>query len=137
MLLYGFTAPFVLTGLDEQLRLLGPLTREERVAVITVLSCIIMLVLQPLHGIDSAWIMLVGFAILVISGVLNRKTISTGIDWTFLLFLGVVFSFAYQSPTYLTAYYSSERKVFSHRQGQKVVLAYGLALLLLVLLCVS
>lgn len=214
--------PIAADVLDEQLRLLGPLTREERIAVITVLSCIIMLVLQPLHGIDSAWIMLVGFAVLVISGVLDRKTISTGIDWTFLLFLGVAFSFsaaanelglvealssflgqhmgifvtspffflaavivlsfivtlivrddpavillvtallpladqagvhpwilvfvvllstdpfffAYQSPTYLTAYYSSEGKAFSHRQGQKVALAYGLAVLLLALLCV-
>jgi CRP-like cAMP-binding protein/di/tricarboxylate transporter len=214
--------PIAADVLDEQLRLLGPLTREERIAVVTVLSCIIMLVLQPLHGIDSAWIMLIGFAVLVISGVLDRKTISTGIDWTFLLFLGVAFSFsaaanelglvealssflgqhmgvfvtspvfflvavivlsfivtlivrddpavillvtallpladqagvhpwilvfvvllstdpfffAYQSPTYLTAYYSSEGKAFSHRQGQKVAFAYGLAVLLLALLCV-
>ncbi|CAN7183831.1 SLC13 family permease [Paenibacillus sp. LjRoot56] len=214
--------PIAADVLDQQLRLLGPLTREERIAVITVLSCIIMLVLQPLHGIDSAWIMLIGFAVLVISGVLDRKTISTGIDWTFLLFLGVAFSFsaaanelglvealssflgqhmgvfvtspffflaavivlsfivtlivrddpavillvtallpladqagvhpwilvfvvllstdpfffAYQSPTYLTAYYSSEGKAFSHRQGQKVAFAYGLAVLLLALLCV-
>lgn len=214
--------PIAADVLDEQLRLLGPLTCEERIAVVTVLSCIIMLVLQPLHGIDSAWIMLIGFAVLVISGVLDRKTISTGIDWTFLLFLGVAFSFsaaanelglvealssflgqhmgvfvtspffflaavivlsfivtlivrddpavillvtallpladqagvhpwilvfvvllstdpfffAYQSPTYLTAYYSSEGKAFSHRQGQKVAFAYGLAVLLLALLCV-
>ncbi|KRF02407.1 hypothetical protein ASG89_24345 [Paenibacillus sp. Soil766] len=214
--------PIAADVLDEQLRLLGPLTREERIAVVTVLSCILMLVLQPLHGIDSAWIMLIGFAVLVISGVLDRKTISTGIDWTFLLFLGVAFSFsaaanelglvealssflgqhmgvfvtspffflaavivlsfivtlivrddpavillvtallplaeqagvhpwilvfvvllstdpfffAYQSPTYLTAYYSSEGKAFSHRQGQKVAFAYGIAVLLLALLCV-
>ncbi|CAN7756171.1 SLC13 family permease [Paenibacillus sp. LjRoot153] len=214
--------PIAADVLDEQLRLLGPLTREERIAVVTVLSCIIMLVLQPLHGIDSAWVMLIGFAVLVISGVLDRKTISTGIDWTFLLFLGVAFSFsaaanelglvealssflgqhmgvfvtspffflaavillsfivtlivrddpavillvtallpladqagvhpwilvfvvllstdpfffAYQSPTYLTAYYSSEGKAFSHRQGQKVAFSYGLAVLLLALLCV-
>ncbi|WP_187274227.1 SLC13 family permease [Paenibacillus sp. N3.4] len=208
--------------LNEQLRLLGPLSREERIAVSTVLGCIIMMVLQPLHGIDSAWIMLVGFAVLVISGVLDRPTMASGIDWTFLLFLGVAFSFsaatnelglvealsaflgehmgifisspyyflaavivlsfvvtlivrddpavillvtallplaqkvgihpwilvfvvllstdpfffAYQSPTYLTAYYSSEGKSFSHRQGQKIALGYGLAVLLLAIVCV-
>ncbi|MDD9270710.1 SLC13 family permease [Paenibacillus sp. GCM10023248] len=208
--------------LDEQLRLLGPLSREERIALCTVLGSIAALVLQPLHGVDSAWVMLIGFAVLVISGVLDRRTISTGIDWTFLLFLGVAFSFstaaselglvealsaflgghmgvfvsspiyflpaaivlsfavtlivrddpavillvtallplaeqagvhpwilvfvvllstdpfffAYQSPTYLTAYYSSEGKAFSHRQGQIIALGYAAAVLLLAILCI-
>ncbi|USG66864.1 SLC13 family permease [Brevibacillus ruminantium] len=208
--------------LEEQLRLLGPWTRNERIAVSTTLSSIGLLILQPLHGIDSAWVMLLGFVVLIISGALDRQTISTGIDWTFLLFLGVAFSFAsvadelgiahalssflgaklagflsspalllsivilvsflvtlvirddpavillvtallplakqagihpwifvfvillatdpffftYQSPTYLTAYYSSEGKSFSHRQGQQIALAYAVALLLAVIVSV-
>jgi len=208
--------------LDEQLRLLGPLTKEERITMAAVIGSIGLLILQPLHGIDSTWVMLAGFAVLVVSGVLDRKTIATGIDWTFLLFLGIAFSFAkaakelgisealstflgehmgpfatspelflaavivisfavtlvirddpavillvsallplgeaigihpwvvvfvvllstdpfffaYQSPTYLTAYYSSEGKSFSHRQGQKIGLGYGAAVLLLALLSV-
>lgn len=202
--------------LDEQLQLLGPWTRTERIAVTTTLGSIALLILAPLHGIDSAWVMLIGFAILVISGILDRQTISTGIDWPFLLFLGVAFSFAsatqelgiadalssflgeklavflssptlllivvilvsflvtlvirddpavillvtallplagqagihpwifvfvillatdpffftYQSPTYLTAYYSSEGKSFTHAQGQKIALAYAIAIVL-------
>lgn len=36
----------------------------------------------------------------------------------------------------LTAYYSSEGKSFSHRQGQKIGLGYGAAVLLLALLSV-
>jgi len=202
--------------LDEQLQLLGPWSKAERIAVITTLGSIVLLILAPLHGIDSAWIMLLGFAILVISGVLDRQTVSNGIDWPFLLFLGVAFSFAtatqelgiadalsaflgeklsvfltsptllltvvilvsflvtliirddpavillvtallplaqqagihpwifvfvillatdpffftYQSPTYLTAYYSSEGKSFSHKQGQKIALGYALAIIL-------
>lgn len=218
------TPPKVISGavLDEQLRLLGPLTREEKISLWTIIGCIGLMVLQPLHGIDSAWVMLLGFSILVISGVLDRQTISTGIDWTFLLFLGVAFSFAgavgelgiaealssflggrmdlfvgsptlfliaviavsflvtliirddpavillitaliplgesagihpwvlvfiillatdpfffaYQSPTYLTAYYSAEGKAFNHRQAQKLALGYGLAVALIVILCV-
>lgn len=208
--------------LDEQLRLLGPWSRTERIAVITTLASITLLVLQPLHGIDSAWVMLVGFAVLVVSGTLDRQAVSTGIDWTFLLFLGVAFSFAgatqelgitdalsvflgnhmalflsspalllsvvilvsflvtlvirddpavillvtalmplaqqagihpwifvfvillatdpfffaYQSPTYLTAYYSSEGKAFTHRQGQQIALVYAAAVILAVILCV-
>ncbi|WP_159882003.1 SLC13 family permease [Paenibacillus puerhi] len=208
--------------LDEQIRLLGPLTKEERISLFTLLGCVSLLVLQPLHGIDSVWVMLAGFAVLVITGVLDRRTLTSGIDWTFLLFLGIAFSFAgaatelgiadvlsslvrehmgifvssselflaavvllsfvvtlvvrddpavillvtallplgtelgihpwvlvfiillstdpfffaYQSPTYLTAYYSSEGKAFDHRQGQKIALAYGLAVLLIAVLCV-
>ncbi|MDR7316786.1 SLC13 family permease [Brevibacillus nitrificans] len=208
--------------LDEQLRLLGPWTRTERIAVMTTLASITLLVLQPLHGIDSAWVMLIGFAVLVVSGTLDRQAVSTGIDWTFLLFLGVAFSFAgatqelgitdalsvflgnhmalflsspalllsvvilvsflvtlvirddpavillvtalmplaqqagihpwifvfvillatdpffftYQSPTYLTAYYSSEGKAFTHRQGQHIALVYAVAVILAVILSV-
>jgi len=205
--------------LSQQLRLIGSLSKDEIVSICTVLGCIVLMILQPLHGIDNTWIMLTGFSILVISGVLDRQTVSTGIDWTFLLFLGVAFSFAgavqelgiadalsrflgshlgfflsspylflaivallafavtlvvrddpavillvtallplagaagihpwilvfvillctdpfffsYQSPTYLTAYYSSEGKAFTHRQGQRVGVLYALAVLAAVL----
>ncbi|WP_308634899.1 SLC13 family permease [Paenibacillus silvisoli] len=208
--------------LDEQIRLLGPLTNEERISVFTVVGCIALMMLQPLHGIDSTWIMLIGFSVLVISGVLDRQSLIGGIDWTFLLFLGIAFSFAnaanelgivesltdflganmsffisspalflaavivlcfvvtlivrddpavillvtallplsqqagvhpwilvfvillstdpfffsYQSPTYLTAYFSSEERAFSHRQGQKVAVGYAAAVLLAVLVSV-
>ncbi|NOU94662.1 cyclic nucleotide-binding domain-containing protein [Paenibacillus sp. LMG 31456] len=208
--------------LDEQLRLLGALSREERISVCTVLGCIVLMILQPLHGIDSTWVMLLGFSVLVICGVLDRQTLTTGIDWTFLLFLGVAFSFAnaakelgivesltgflnthmsvflsspsifltavvvlcfvvtlivrddpavillvtallplaetvgihpwilvfiillstdpfffsYQSPTYLTAYYSSEEKAFSHRQGQIVAIGYAAAVWLVAVGCI-
>lgn len=201
--------------LDEQLQVLGKLTRDERITVLTVAGCILLLILQPLHGIDNAWVMLLGFAVLVISGVLDTQTVKSGIDWTFLLFIGIAFSFAegarqlgivdamtaalgdamtpflanptlfliavimlsflvtlvvrddpavillvismyplaaqagihpwvlvfvillstdpffftYQSPTYLTGYYSSEGRSFSHRQGQLVALGYGAAVI--------
>jgi hypothetical protein len=39
------------------------------------------------------------------------------------------FFFAYQSPTYLTAYYSAEGKSFHHRQGQWVALGYAAAVI--------
>lgn len=80
--------------LDEQLRLLGPLSKLEIYSLLTVVVCIGLMIIQPLHGLDSTWIMFIGFAFLVISGILDRQTIASGIDWTFLLFLGVAFSFA-------------------------------------------
>lgn len=208
--------------LNEQLALLGSLTKDERVSLWTIIGCIVFMVLQPLHGLDNTWVMLIGFAVLTISGVLDKGTLSSGIDWTFLLFLGVAFSFAgvsnqlgiaevlssflnehmslfvsspvlfllavimisfvvtlvirddpavillvtallpigagmgihpwvlvflillstdpfffaYQSPTYLTAYYSAEGKAFTHKQAQKIALGYGLAVILLAILCI-
>ncbi|MFC5528544.1 SLC13 family permease [Cohnella yongneupensis] len=199
--------------IDDQLKLIGKLSREERVTVWTVVGCIAMLILQPLHGIDNAWVLLIGFSVLVITKTLDTQTLKTGVDWTFLLFIGIAFSFAeaakqlgiveamssflgdrmsafidqpmlflaavmllsfivtfivrddpalillvvallplaeqagihpwvlvfvillstdpfffaYQSPTYLTAYYSAEGKSFSHRQGQWMALGYAVA----------
>ncbi|WP_127582135.1 SLC13 family permease [Paenibacillus koleovorans] len=214
--------PISVEVLDEQLRLIGPLSRGEIVAVSTVLGAVGLMMLQPLHGIDSTWVMLAAFVVLVLSGTLDRQTISTDIDWTFVLFLGIAFSFAgavselgiadalssylgahmtfflsspylfissvivicflvtlivrddpavillvaallplasaqgihpwvlvfvillctdpfffaYQSPTYLAAYYSSEGKTFTHRQGQLAAFGYALAVVAAVLLSI-
>ncbi|WP_217595089.1 SLC13 family permease [Cohnella sp. GbtcB17] len=208
--------------LDDQLKLIGRWTRSERVTAAAALGSIALLILQPLHGLDYAWVMLLGFAALVMFGVLDGQTLKTGIDWPFLLFIGVAFSFAevaekvgvvdamsdvlgarmaafsgaptlflvsvvllsflvtlvvrddaavillvvstaglaaqagihpwvlvfvillstdpfffaYQSPTYLTAYYSAEGRSFTHRQGQLTALGYGIAVLLLTVACV-
>jgi hypothetical protein len=43
------------------------------------------------------------------------------------------FFFTYQSPTYLTAYYSTEGKAFSHGQGQKTAILYAAAVIAAVL----
>lgn|GEM_PF-1196451 len=208
--------------LDDQLKLIGSWTRSERVTAAAALGSIALLIMQPLHGLDYAWVMLLGFAALVIFGVLDGQTLKLGIDWPFLLFIGVAFSFAevaervgvvdamsrvlgermavfsasptlfllavvllsflvtllvrddaavillvvstsslasqagihpwvlvfvillstdpfffaYQSPTYLTGYYSAEGRSFTHRQGQLTALGYGLAVLLLTAACV-
>ncbi|MEK0313508.1 SLC13 family permease [Cohnella sp. 56] len=208
--------------LDDQLKLIGKWTRGERVTAAAALGSIALLILQPLHGLDYAWVMLLGFAVLVVTGVLDGQTLKLGIDWPFLLFIGVAFSFAevaervgvvdalsdvlgarmaifsgsptlflvavvllsflvtlvvrddaavillvvstaglasqvgihpwvlvfvillstdpfffaYQSPTYLTGYYSAEGRSFTHRQGQVTALGYGLAVLLLTIACV-
>jgi di/tricarboxylate transporter len=205
--------------LDDQLQLLGRLTRQEKITVLTVVGSIAALIAQPWHGIDNAWVLLIGFAVLVITGTLDSQTLKTGVDWTFLIFIGIAFSFAdaakqlgiieamssflgdrmapfmdtpalflgavmclafivtfvvrddpalillviamlplaeqagihpwvlvfvillstdpfffaYQSPTYLTAYYSAEGKSFNHRQGQWVALAYVVSAMIAVM----
>jgi len=208
--------------LDEQVAILGALTKEETITIVVSVGSILMLILQSWHGIDSTWVMLIGFSLLVLSGVLDTNTLKNGIDWPFLLFIGVAFSFtsvasqlgvvkaltsilagymhpfmsspylfilavvlagfivtlvirddpavillvvsllplaqqagihpwilvftilltsdsfffSYQSPTYLTAYFSTDGKAFSHAQGQKIALCYGLAVIISLLISV-
>jgi anion transporter len=80
--------------LNEQLRILGKVSREEWITIAVTVAVMLMLVMQSLHGIDSAWILLAGFCCLVIGGVLDNATLKNGVDWPFLLFSGVFFSFA-------------------------------------------
>ncbi|REE90654.1 di/tricarboxylate transporter [Paenibacillus taihuensis] len=205
-----------------QLRILGKLTKEEKVTSAVTLGCVALLMLQPIHHLDNAWVMLLGFSALVIGGVLDTKTLLNRIDWTFLLFIGIAFSFAavaselgitevtthwvgafmkpfmgnpalflvavivisslvtlvvrddpavillvismlplaqevgihpwvlvfvillstdpffftYQSPTYLTAYYSTNGKLFNHRQAQLVAVGYIIVIAALAVACI-
>ncbi len=208
--------------LEEQLKLLGSFSRVEKITAAAASGSILLMMLEPLHGIDYVWIMLLGFVMIAATGVLDEQTLKSGIDWPFLLFIGIAFSFgevaqqvgvvdgltallgdrlavftaspvllllaivllsfvvtlvvrddaalillvvstvqlaatagihpwvtvfvillstdpfffAYQSPTYLTAYYSTEGKSFTHRQGQLTALGYGVVVLLLTAACV-
>ncbi|WP_409341757.1 SLC13 family permease [Paenibacillus sp. MBLB4367] len=208
--------------LQEQFRILGKLTKDEKTTLAVAIGCIGLMMLQPLHGIDNVWIMLFGFAALVVGGVLDNKTLKSGIDWPFMLFIGIAFSFTqvatqlgvvealsgtlaeymapfmgspytfllavivisflvtlvirddpavivlvmsllplaaqigihpwvlvfvvllstdpfffpYQSPTYLTAYYSSEEKAFTHKQGMRMALCYAGVVAALVAVCI-
>jgi di/tricarboxylate transporter len=79
--------------LSEQLKTLGTLKGNELLTAVVALGVIIMLMTQSYHNIDSAWIMLIGMSILIISGILDNNSIKNGIDWPFLLFMGVSLSF--------------------------------------------
>jgi len=208
--------------LEKQLLILGSMSRDEKITLLVTFGSIILMSLQFWHHIDNAWIMLMGFVILILGKVLDQNTIKNDIDWTFLLFIGIAFSlanvasdlgvvtwitalfknlmqpflvspylflpaiiiiifmitivirddpalilltlsltplanqagihpwvlvfvillttdpffFPYQSPTYLMAYYSTSEKSFNHKQGRYVAFCYGIAVLLVVVLCI-
>lgn len=81
--------------LNQQLKMLGKLTKEEKLTILVTVSTILLMIFQYYHHIDNCWTMLVGFTILVLGQVLDENTLKNDIDWMFLLFLGVIFSFAY------------------------------------------
>jgi anion transporter len=72
-----------------QSRILGPLSRQERVAISGLAVLVIGLAAQPLLQIDGAWLAL-GALVVVTGGVLDRERFRSSLDWGFLVFFGVL-----------------------------------------------
>src|SRR3954471_3256598 len=72
-----------------QTRILGPITRHERLAIASLAGLLVGLVLQPILSIDGAWLALVAL-IIITAGPLDRERFRSSIDWGFLVFLGLL-----------------------------------------------
>jgi anion transporter len=75
--------------LRRQTRILGPVSRQERVVLAAVALLVVGLAAQPLVQIDAAWLAL-GALVIVSAGVLDRERFRSSLDWGFLAFLGVL-----------------------------------------------
>ncbi len=76
-----------------QLKTLGPLTRHEKISLLTVAVSILGFLTQPWHGINGAWVAMLGFFILFGTSVLDEKAVRTDIDWNFLISFGALVGF--------------------------------------------
>ena len=72
-----------------QTRILGPITRDERLALGGLAVLIVGLIAQPILSIDAAWLALAALVI-VTAGPLDRERFRSSLDWGFLVFLGVL-----------------------------------------------
>lgn len=72
-----------------QTRILGPITRHERLAIAGLAVLIVGLIVQPLLSIDGAWFALAAL-IIITAGPLDRERFRSSLDWGFLVFLGVL-----------------------------------------------
>ncbi len=72
-----------------QTRILGPVSRAERIALAGLAVLVAGLVVQSFVPIDSAWLA-IGALIIVSAGVLDRESFRSSLDWGFLVFLGVL-----------------------------------------------
>ena len=79
--------------INAQLRALGPMTRQEKVSLATVIVSLVAFASQSLHQINGAWIAMVSFLILFASGILNEKSVRSDIDWNFLISFGALVGF--------------------------------------------
>jgi len=72
-----------------QTRILGALSRQERVALVGLAVLVVGLAAQPILRIEPAWLA-IGALVIVTAGVIDRERFRGSVDWGFLVFLGVV-----------------------------------------------
>src|SRR5581483_9431535 len=73
-----------------QQRLLGPPSRAERITLLILVLVLGGFVTQGLHHVDPAWVGLAGLCALLATGALDQATFRSGVNWSFLLYLGVL-----------------------------------------------
>ena len=74
--------------------MLGPPSRDEQVTALVAVAVLAGWITQPWHGVDPAWLTLVGLCALLATQVLDRTALQSQVDWSFLLFMGMAFSLA-------------------------------------------
>ena len=73
---------------------LGPLSNPEWIAVVVLLGTLAGWISVPLHGIGETWIALLGLLAFLGTGILDKKSFKNDVDWTLILFFGIVNSMA-------------------------------------------
>ncbi|HUL37368.1 MAG TPA: SLC13 family permease [Thermodesulfobacteriota bacterium] len=79
--------------IEAQLKTLGSMTSHEKISLFTVLVTLIGFLTQPWHGINGAWVAMLGFFILFGTSVLDEKAVRSDIDWNFLISFGALVGF--------------------------------------------
>lgn len=77
-----------------QQAVLGPMGSREWVCLVVLVLLIAGFLSEPTHGIHAAWLGVAALAALVVAGVLDAGILRSGVNWTFLIFFGVVTSTA-------------------------------------------
>jgi anion transporter len=73
-----------------QRAVLGPMRPREWICLLVMLALIVGFLTEPVHGIHAAWIGIAALAILVVAEVLDASILRSGVNWTFLIFFGVI-----------------------------------------------
>jgi len=93
LLLPPESQPTTSRGLIEtQIEALGPVSTAEWINGGVLLSALVGWVTAPYHGIDVAWVAMIGIGLLLAGNLLDRVTFRAGIYWDFLFYLGAVLS---------------------------------------------
>ena len=76
-----------------QRALLGPMSREEKIALGVGIGLLVGFITQPLHGVDPSWVAVLAAGLLAATRVVTVHTLRT-VNWNFALLFGVLISLA-------------------------------------------
>lgn len=76
--------------IEAQIKVLGPLSMQERISLATAVFFIMAFLTQPWHHVDGAWVAMLAFLILFAASVLDEKAVRGDIDWSFLVSFGAL-----------------------------------------------
>jgi anion transporter len=80
-------------SLDLQRALLGPMSRDEKIALAVGIGLLIGFITQPFHGIHPAWVAVLAMAVLSGTRVVTLNTLRA-VNWNFALLFGILISLA-------------------------------------------
>jgi len=80
-------------SLELQRALLGPMSRDEKIAIAVGVGLLIGFITEPLHGINPAWVAVLATGVLAATRVVSAMTLRT-VNWNFALLFGVLISLA-------------------------------------------
>jgi DASS family divalent anion:Na+ symporter len=81
------------SSLGLQRALLGPMSRDEKIAIVVGIGLLIGFMTQPFHGMDPAWVSVFATGALAATGVANLNTLRA-VNWNFALLFGILISLA-------------------------------------------
>lgn len=79
--------------LKQQTKILGKITTEEVLAIVSTLTFIVMVFTSNIHNMPISWLAVFLAFFLFALGVLKRENFNSAIDWDFLIFLSALLSF--------------------------------------------
>ena len=94
ILAYFFAKPSQPIGISveifrEEYKTLGPMTRNETIALVTLVSCLILFFSESTHGIPSQAVAMGALFIFIMTGIIEAPELNTGINWDVVMFFGV------------------------------------------------
>jgi di/tricarboxylate transporter len=68
----------------------GPISPREWAVLVTLMLTVVSWAMQPVHGINEAWVALASLLVFLLSGALDKEGFKNRIDWGLILFFGVL-----------------------------------------------
>ncbi len=114
---------------------LGPMSTQEKKLLVIIVLTVLMWVTQPLHGVSAATVALVALVLIIACGILTPASFKSGVNWTSLLFIGIVIGLAstFNQVGISNWIVSVAGPVFQSLASNSFVFVLGVALLTLAL----